>query len=196
VKIFLFVDDACISRNIGDDCALEGKACEKGECVFEGGVCPHEGYFCDRNILYQCIYDEADELARLNVEDCSKTRQKCEDGMCVALCTEDPEFCKTSGYFCDGEMLYSCAYNRQGCVYRKNVKDCSLTGEKCDEEIGYCTGKTCEDDPGCSNHGSYCQGSMPYTCHYHPELIDWCLDRTNGTDCSLSGKECINGECV
>jgi hypothetical protein len=51
----------------------------------------------------------------------------------------------------------------------------------------------CADDPGCSSAGSFCSGSVPYTCTMN--ATDGCLDRTDGAAC-LPGDKCASGYCV
>lgn len=210
------LDGSGPSKNDGQDCAADGRACYDGACY--PVVCT-DPYVCEDGILKKCSYNGI-ELE--TVSNC-KFQALCDAvaGKCIT------PTCTPGAFTCDGNVATRCKADGSG--YAEGGTDCSKSNEVCDS--GGCLAKSC------TAGSTFCQGGNPQKCSpsgatYEPTDVCYgyeycsatsstCLEDkctadaavcngnvatkcasdgsgpvAGGTDCAATGKVCQDGACL
>jgi len=120
-----FAGECCSADCEGKDCGPDGCGGECGECKMdswcnngkcEEGVCPPD---C---VGKECGPDGCGE----ECGECEEGK-KCKEGLCIdqPICNDE---CKKGEHGCDGDDMWTCVEDADGCWYRKTI-DCP--GEPC-----------------------------------------------------------------
>ena len=158
--------DGC-GKTLNCGTCASGKICNANKCVV-----------CVPNTVSGCKVCKSDGSAWVDTDSKCASGQKCQNGVCVAICTPT---CTTSGAKqCSGTASYQICALSGGCLKWGAATACP-TGQTC-SGTGVCktrcTPKTCS--------------SLGYTCG---TASDGCGKTLNCGTCA-SGKVCVSGKCL
>jgi hypothetical protein len=142
--------------------------------VCKPGVCTANVAACNGNVATIC---KPDGSGYQPGTDCSATNQACLQGQCVA------KICEPTTYYCKSGSVYQCLGNGGSeAAYR-----ICTTGQYCDATS---SPPVCSANK-CTANGPACNGNLATTCN-----ADGSGYLPGGTDCTTSGKVCVNGSCL
>lgn len=151
-----------------------GTTCVEAEQVTcEPWVCTPSTTECN-GAATAVVTCSADGLSIESSIDCSETDQVCYQGTCQEL------ECAPSMNFCDGDSIYTCAYDGLSSTLYSTCP----SGTFCDPNLAQCIDLLCEPD------GPACNGTVATTCN---AAGDGYLG--GGTDCADTEEFCVDGEC-
>ncbi len=148
--------------------------CEPITATCRYQVCSPNSMGCNGQVATTCKADGSGYAA--DGTDCSATGKLCVNGNCA------PKVCEPNSYYCKNGNVYSCGDGTSESLY----STCAPTN--------YCNDTT--SPPTCSAlkctpNGLACNGQVATTCN-----ADGSGYVSGGTDCTATGKVCVNGNCL